>query len=393
MTHRAETIRKAMAVAKRAKGGVVKEARPAGAVRRSEARGEPAPLPPTTREGQPLRPLRSGESRSNPDGSRSTELLVTVPSEGGQWRNVPSLWMGDAGPVEMPNDDMAGRLADGYERATSMRFPRYPDITQAEAAARSRSEAGGASRDPLALPVPRPNPARSRPAPANPAPRGANSKTSKTVAPPSRMRDVNPMPVPRPKPVIRTPRDADLGLADDIRDAKGPSQGARSGPPIRRMPVFERSTRAPSLGSRFNPEPPRREGPSLGERFTRSDGPRPGDPARGGNSPLASGISGYREEDLAGTPRFELAGQPSLTTPGMVPDDFVSAVFSGRTLTPEQRGRQVLRQEMSGPRAPVPVPNPRRIQLQGRMEDAFMSEEDMLILEALKRARAIRGGG
>lgn len=290
MTKQSSAISAALEVAKRAKGGVVKERRPAGAVRRSEARGEPAPLPPET-------------------------------------------------------------------------------------------------------PIPRPNPARTRPA----EPRPASGKSAKTAAPPSRMRDANPMPLPRPKPAVRTPRDADLGLSRDIEAAGAsvpkPSQGARSGPPMRRMPVFERGTDAPSLGSRFHPEPPRRGGPSLGERFTRSEGPRPGDIAYGANSPMAAGISGYRDSDIAGTPRFELADQPSLTTPPIVPHDFLSAILTGRTLTPEQRASQTLYNEMSGPRAPVPRPNPHRVQLRGRMDDAFQADQDALILEALQRALRIRGGG
>ena len=94
----------------------------------------------------PLRPLEPGEKVNNPDGSYSTERTVTVQSPDGSWVNVPSLWMGPNGPVDLRpmGDDYIGRVAQTFEKQAGKRFVRFNDLKVAEAAAAMRSEAGGA---------------------------------------------------------------------------------------------------------------------------------------------------------------------------------------------------------------------------------------------------------
>ena len=105
-------------------------------------------------------PLGPGQRISNGDGSYSTERLRTVQMADGQWANVPSLIMGPQGPVDvgfMPDDalsQVASRMETGGKQ-----FPRFPDIATAEAAARTRSNMGGAGSGPLlSQSAPRPSP-------------------------------------------------------------------------------------------------------------------------------------------------------------------------------------------------------------------------------------------
>ncbi|MEY9100480.1 hypothetical protein ABIA24_003389 [Sinorhizobium fredii] len=55
-----------------------------------------------------LRPFNPAETRPNEDGSYSTELTTTWQLPGGEWVNVPSLWMGQSGPQQFNPDDEQG---------------------------------------------------------------------------------------------------------------------------------------------------------------------------------------------------------------------------------------------------------------------------------------------
>ena len=50
-----------------------------------------------------VRPLKKGEFRQNPDGSRSTEITITE-KFGDSFANIPSLWMQDGKIVEFSAD-------------------------------------------------------------------------------------------------------------------------------------------------------------------------------------------------------------------------------------------------------------------------------------------------
>lgn len=97
-------------------------------------------------DGSNLRPFQPGEQINNPDGSYSTELSTTWQLPDGQFVNVPSLWMGDNGPVRFNPEDEQGILGalQQYEFGRGQSFPRFMSAQEAEAAAMQRSNAGGA---------------------------------------------------------------------------------------------------------------------------------------------------------------------------------------------------------------------------------------------------------
>lgn len=98
-------------------------------------------------QGPPLyRPFRPGERRPNADGSYSTEITTTWQLPDGQWANIPSLWMGPNGPTQFDENDETNilRAARDYEMSAGPTFRRFGSLDQAEAAARARSNAGGA---------------------------------------------------------------------------------------------------------------------------------------------------------------------------------------------------------------------------------------------------------
>lgn len=100
----------------------------------------------TNGQGGGLRPFQPGERRNNADGSYSTEITTTWQLPSGEWVNVPSLWMGPNGPKQFNPDDEQGILGAmaGYEQQNGPAFQRYKTAQEAEQAARSRSNAGGA---------------------------------------------------------------------------------------------------------------------------------------------------------------------------------------------------------------------------------------------------------
>lgn len=91
-----------------------------------------------------LRPFQPGEFVDNRDGTISTERTVTFQDPAGRWVNVPSLWMSDTGPVDLRDDEDAIRDAMMRYEGGAEKFARFQDVTEAEAAARKRSDAGGA---------------------------------------------------------------------------------------------------------------------------------------------------------------------------------------------------------------------------------------------------------
>lgn len=92
-----------------------------------------------------IRPLKAGESVKNKDGSSSTERTATVMLPGG-WANVPTLWMAPNGPIDLRklNDDQIAELARHYETESGVTFKRFRARPSAEAAAKARSDQGGA---------------------------------------------------------------------------------------------------------------------------------------------------------------------------------------------------------------------------------------------------------
>ena len=89
---------------------------------------------------------RINKPRPNADGSVSTELTRTVQFPDGSWGNVPSLWWGDGESYRdfgnLEDDQIAG-LASNYEAQSGKAFPRFGSLAEAEAAAKTRSAAGG----------------------------------------------------------------------------------------------------------------------------------------------------------------------------------------------------------------------------------------------------------
>ncbi len=98
-----------------------------------------------------LRPLSANESRPNPDGTSSTELLRAESINENEHIVIPSLFSGPDGLVELDADG-AVRAALDYERRTGNRFPRFDNIDDAISASMSRSETGGTASGPLATP-------------------------------------------------------------------------------------------------------------------------------------------------------------------------------------------------------------------------------------------------
>jgi len=95
-----------------------------------------------------VRPLKKGEFRQNPDGSRSTEITITE-KFGDSFANIPSLWMQDGKIVEF-SADKAVAAALAYEKRTGKKFPRFPNVKSAVSAAKARSNKRGAFAGPLA---------------------------------------------------------------------------------------------------------------------------------------------------------------------------------------------------------------------------------------------------
>ena len=97
---------------------------------------------------QTLRPLNAGEFRQNPDGSKSSELSMTV-QMGDKWTNIPSLWMTPDGVQEL-DQGAAMEAAQQYMEQTGKAFPTFETVDDAVGAAQKRSLAGAVSHGALA---------------------------------------------------------------------------------------------------------------------------------------------------------------------------------------------------------------------------------------------------
>jgi hypothetical protein len=99
-------------------------------------------------DGREIRPLKLGEFRQNDDGSKSTEINITVTHpklNGGAPTNIPSLYMENGRIVHFPDERQAIEAA----LATGLTFPDYPTLDDAVAAAKARSAGGGIASGPI----------------------------------------------------------------------------------------------------------------------------------------------------------------------------------------------------------------------------------------------------
>lgn len=105
--------------------------------------------PAVSQEAKPtstLRPFNPGEKVDNPDGSYSTERTATYQLPDGKWVNLPTLWMGPNGPVDLANsEEDVVATAQAFEKSSGQRFKRFSDVQSAETSAKARSENGGAN--------------------------------------------------------------------------------------------------------------------------------------------------------------------------------------------------------------------------------------------------------
>lgn len=96
-----------------------------------------ANLAPQVPAGAP-RPFAPGEYLSNPDGSWSSEITVTVTNpdiNNGRPTVLPSLWIRNGKPVRVTEDQ-----AVDYANASGLTFPSYKSIAEAERAANGRED-------------------------------------------------------------------------------------------------------------------------------------------------------------------------------------------------------------------------------------------------------------
>lgn len=127
----------------------------------------PSAQPPKKRE---VRRFNPGESIDNADGTKSTELLMSVMGDArfneGKPTNIPSLWMVDGKPYKATSEDEAIGLA----MEAGGQWDSFGTIDEAVAAAKQRSAAGGRSQDAApqfqGIGSIRPRPGSSLPAPA-----------------------------------------------------------------------------------------------------------------------------------------------------------------------------------------------------------------------------------
>jgi hypothetical protein len=83
--------------------------------------------------------------------STATEYTSTTESPNGDVWNIPQIWFSvETGEPVLKTGDDAWAAAYEYEKQTGKMFPRFNSIPEAESAAQSRSDQGGASEQPLA---------------------------------------------------------------------------------------------------------------------------------------------------------------------------------------------------------------------------------------------------
>lgn len=92
-----------------------------------------------------MRPLKQGEYIRNPDGSVSTERTITYQLDDGRWVNSPTLFMTPSGVRSFSEQpEVAEMIAKRLMLEYGFDFPTFNSLEEAEAAAKARSEAGGA---------------------------------------------------------------------------------------------------------------------------------------------------------------------------------------------------------------------------------------------------------
>ena len=96
-----------------------------------------------------LRPFNPDEFINNEDGSISTERTWTIQTPEGDFANVPSLWMGNNGPVDLATqsdpEPVIMNMMRMYEAENGPTWQRFKTVEEAENYARSRSNQGGSS--------------------------------------------------------------------------------------------------------------------------------------------------------------------------------------------------------------------------------------------------------
>tara|TARA_R110000787_G_scaffold1978_1_gene8245 strand:+ start:813 stop:1166 length:354 start_codon:yes stop_codon:yes gene_type:complete len=87
-----------------------------------------------------------------PGGRRATEYLASEGSPEGKAWNIPQIWFdSETGDPKFLQGDRAWDAAKSYEDSTGLKFPRFETLGAAVEAAKSRSKAGGSSKQSLAI--------------------------------------------------------------------------------------------------------------------------------------------------------------------------------------------------------------------------------------------------
>ncbi len=145
---------------------------------------EPAPAAAVEPPG--IRPFKGGEFIQNPDGSKSTEVTITVDDprlNGGRPTLIPQLYKEGGATV-----DLRGKPRAAIEAAirSGVKYPSFATFEEADSFARERSSKGGALVTPLSEAKEAPNTPETpeNPAPAAVAPAAAPAKAREVLGVP-----------------------------------------------------------------------------------------------------------------------------------------------------------------------------------------------------------------
>lgn len=83
------------------------------------------------------------------DGKFMTERLISMDAPDGRTWAIPSVWFDQEGQHSQVDAATASMVAEMYEKATGVTFPRFDTVEDAEAFIRKRSVKGGASKSML----------------------------------------------------------------------------------------------------------------------------------------------------------------------------------------------------------------------------------------------------
>lgn len=83
------------------------------------------------------------------DGKFMTERLISIDAPDGRTWAIPTVWFDQEGKHSQVSNTTASRIAEMYENATGVIFPRFDTVAEAEAFIRKRSAMGGASKSML----------------------------------------------------------------------------------------------------------------------------------------------------------------------------------------------------------------------------------------------------